>query len=639
MKKQKRNIKIDKIPMENSATTLISLIVTIIILLILVGICISLSMGKNGIIAKASKAVEEFKIIKIKEKIEIALLDLDTEKVAKGLTLTIEEALDRLKENQILEQINQEEKTGISEGYIIPFTYNENGKVVIGEIEKDGKIRIYYQLNPVGYTNHIIEITIKIANATVKQIKVPDTMKLKEGNTYMVNTNGSYQVEVLLETGELLEKEIVINTIDNLPPQSFTIKAENIEEGFIIKGETQDEQANQENASSGIKQYEYYVKKSDESTYTKYETNQIEKLTQGKYNAYMIAYDKAGNLRKSNEIIVTVKEIIKAKKIVANSDRYAIIDTQGRLRKENGLVENDLRFEQIANYNKAIMLINKEGELYVYGRESNGNLGFRNKDKIYDKVTKLSDSKLPAFQKVSINYNHGIGLDVEGNIWTWGENTSGQLGIGKEDNYSSNPKYYEPQKLELSTTFQDIGTGNRTSYAIDKEGNIWNWGNAILNGTNYNTYRLVPTKLEMGTKFKEISSGTYSNYAIDINDNLWSWGENDYGQLGIGIKTTQTQFEAKAVPFCKKVKKVKAGFESVSIIDEEGNIWTCGRNKDGYLGDGTTQDALSFILIEGEAQFVEVAQYTQFIWAIDTQGNIWGTNKGQKGFKKIEEIR
>lgn len=62
--------------------TLIALVVTIIILLILAGITIGTLLGENGIITRATKAREEYKIAEAKEKLSLVLLDAGIEKRA-----------------------------------------------------------------------------------------------------------------------------------------------------------------------------------------------------------------------------------------------------------------------------------------------------------------------------------------------------------------------------------------------------------------------------------------------------------------------------------------------------------------------------------------------------------------------------
>lgn len=75
--------------------------------------------------------------------------------------------------------------------------------------------------------------------------------------------------------------------------------------------------------------------------------------------------------------------------------------------------------------------------------------------------------------------------------------------------------------------------------AVDYEGNLWTWGNngsgQLGDGTTNN--RVVPQKIMNGTKFKKVYARCFSSLAIDINGNIWSWGNNGWAELGDGTTT------------------------------------------------------------------------------------------------------
>ncbi|WP_033498834.1 hypothetical protein, partial [Bifidobacterium coryneforme] len=62
----------------------------------------------------------------------------------------------------------------------------------------------------------------------------------------------------------------------------------------------------------------------------------------------------------------------------------------------------------------------------------------------------------------------------DGNIWTWGNNSKGQLGRTPDDNNPAD----KPGQAATPTgaTFIAISAGTDHSMAIDNEGNTWTWG-------------------------------------------------------------------------------------------------------------------------------------------------------------------
>ena len=282
---------------KNQGITLIALIITIIIMLILAGIVLNLTIGEHGIVKRAKQGGEEYKIAQIKEQVEEEILALDMDKVVKGETLTVEQALRGIEENGTFEEIDLDENIGIVDGYIIQLGYNEIGKVVILGMQKDSEIGLRVKRSTKEYTNQNVEvsITVKGMQGNIASIEVPTEFTKKADNVYEIGKNGTYKIKATLEDGQQIEKEIIIENIDKLAPKEFSINIEEkTEEGFTIAAQAQDQEANESNASSGIEKYEYYLTNSKNET-IKSETNIIRGITPDVYSIKVIAYDKANN--------------------------------------------------------------------------------------------------------------------------------------------------------------------------------------------------------------------------------------------------------------------------------------------------------------------------------------------------------
>ncbi len=86
-------------------------------------------------------------------------------------------------------------------------------------------------------------------------------MTKKEEGIYEVTSNGKYLIQAVLANGETIQRELEITTIDNLAPKAFTITVAQVEaKKIVIQGNTEDTEATQASACSGIEKYEYYVK-------------------------------------------------------------------------------------------------------------------------------------------------------------------------------------------------------------------------------------------------------------------------------------------------------------------------------------------------------------------------------------------
>ena len=320
-----------KNPTSNAAITLIALIITIIVLLILAGVTLNMVMGKNGIFGKANNAKNKSEVAQYEEELRMCVLELQTDAAANGTTFN----MDTIK-NKLVEKVKELENTteiefpteesetrleGTYKGY--EFYIDDKYAAHIGE--KSTGISLITSIDPSGWTQGPVIATITIkSNNGINKVE-PDEGSKNGNNEYIITKeniteNTSFEYTVTDGQGNTQTKTAVINTIDKNPPEDFTITAENTEEGLKITGTTTD-------AESGIDKYEYYVMKSTDSDYTKYDSNIITSLSNGTYDIKVIAYDKAGNQKvaelKSFEVKKEVKRTnISAQDIKNNPEGY-----------------------------------------------------------------------------------------------------------------------------------------------------------------------------------------------------------------------------------------------------------------------------------------------------------------------------
>ena len=79
--------------------TLVALVVTVIILLILASVTLSMLTGDNGIISKAREAKEKTEIAEWEERIDLAIIEVKSEKRNPSL----EDVIDKFYDNDIID--------------------------------------------------------------------------------------------------------------------------------------------------------------------------------------------------------------------------------------------------------------------------------------------------------------------------------------------------------------------------------------------------------------------------------------------------------------------------------------------------------------------------------------------------------
>jgi alpha-tubulin suppressor-like RCC1 family protein len=120
-----------------------------------------------------------------------------------------------------------------------------------------------------------------------------------------------------------------------------------------------------------------------------------------------------------------------------------------------------------------------------------------------------------------------------------GANDRGQLGIGSFDPQRNTPVKLEHFPPNTNTRITRVAAGRRHTLAIDSRGNLWAWGangNGQLGiGTTFDSPAPARVHFPNGTpRIMVIATGGDHSLAVDANGNLWAWGFDLRGQLGIG---------------------------------------------------------------------------------------------------------
>jgi alpha-tubulin suppressor-like RCC1 family protein len=286
-------------------------------------------------------------------------------------------------------------------------------------------------------------------------------------------------------------------------------------------------------------------------------------------------------------------------------------------------------FCQISNgVNQAFALaIDKNGRAWAWGVNGNGQLG--NNTVISQRTPVSVLGAVKTFCKVSVGGFHSLAIDKNGRLWAWGNNSNGQLG----NNTSANSVLTPVSVLGAVKTFCHIAGGNSQSVAIDKNGQAWGWGfnGSGQTGDGSATDRLTPVSVQGQKKtFCKIASGNGVTLSIDNYGRLWAWGFNGNAQIGDDStipKRTPTRV-CNNRTFCE----VKGANNHVLAIEKNGQVWAWGTNTSGQLASNYITCVLTPVSITGAVKtFCQInAQNTHSI-ALDKNGKIWTWGRNDSG--------
>jgi Regulator of chromosome condensation (RCC1) repeat len=301
------------------------------------------------------------------------------------------------------------------------------------------------------------------------------------------------------------------------------------------------------------------------------------------------------------------------------------------------------------------------------------------------------------------------GIDSTGALWTWGVNTIGQAGTG-----SASTTPVAPQKFGGATGFRSVVTSDDRGYAIDSKGDLWVWGRNDKGqlGLGNTSAVMVPTRIAgsrtmtvavgkdntfvlgmdgtlsvvgasqaglpansglaaqvitPGTKYRAVAASTTgavamidstgkltvvgnaypftpldggifisvtlgqtTGYAMGTDARVYVWGQGANGQLGLGgttSATTPTQLPGI------DVVAVSGGKTSAFVIDVSGKLYYFGKTPSGSVG-GTDLPQVNVptkLLAESRFRGIAANSTDTAVALLDTAGNLYGMGTTQPG--------
>jgi len=179
-----------------------------------------------------------------------------------------------------------------------------------------------------------------------------------------------------------------------------------------------------------------------------------------------------------------------------------------------------------------VLAVTENGELYSWGHGGYGQLGHTAVDKSIPALVSLGDMKVV---QVACGSYHSAALAANGEVYCWGSNNCGQLGTGSTSNQSVPKKI---AGLLGSKRVLSISCGQSFTIARTDEGELYSWGyngNGQL-GIGNTANQQTPCKVNIGCSkiMTKVLCGMAHVLAISDLGDLYSWGANSYGQIGVG---------------------------------------------------------------------------------------------------------
>uniref|UniRef100_A0AC11EDJ4 Uncharacterized protein n=1 Tax=Ovis aries TaxID=9940 RepID=A0AC11EDJ4_SHEEP len=224
-------------------------------------------------------------------------------------------------------------------------------------------------------------------------------------------------------------------------------------------------------------------------------------------------------------------------------------------------------------------------KLFMFGSNNWGQLGLGSKATV-NKPTCIKALKPEKVKFVACGRNHTLVLTGGGKVYATGGNNEGQLGLGDTDERSA---FHLISFFTSQHKIKQLSAGSNTSAALTEDGELFMWGDNSEGqiGLQNITNMCVPHQVTVGKPISWISCGYYHSAFVTTEGELYTFGEPESGKLGLPPKLLVNHKVPQLVPgISEKVIQVACGGGHTVVLTEKA-VYTFGLGQFGQLGLGT----------------------------------------------------
>uniref|UniRef100_A0A3B3DM69 RCC1-like domain-containing protein n=1 Tax=Oryzias melastigma TaxID=30732 RepID=A0A3B3DM69_ORYME len=181
--------------------------------------------------------------------------------------------------------------------------------------------------------------------------------------------------------------------------------------------------------------------------------------------------------------------------------------------------------------------------------------------------------------------NTSAALTASGKLFMWGDNSEGQIGLGKESQASS------PQEVGVGRPIRWVSCGYYHSAFVTVDGSLYTFGERDSGKLGLGTEQLSGHRLPQRVKsikeaVSQVACGGGHTVAL-TDDGVFTFGLGQFGQLGHGTFIFESRLPRLVEHFRKgRVCQVACGENHTAVITDGGLLYTFGDGRHGKLALG-----------------------------------------------------
>uniref|UniRef100_A0A3Q1IKG4 HECT domain-containing protein n=1 Tax=Anabas testudineus TaxID=64144 RepID=A0A3Q1IKG4_ANATE len=239
--------------------------------------------------------------------------------------------------------------------------------------------------------------------------------------------------------------------------------------------------------------------------------------------------------------------------------------------------------------NTAFLL--EDGTVYTCGCNDLGQLGHEKSRKKPEQVVALDAQIIVA---VSCGESHTLALNDKGQVFSWGLGSDGQLGLNNFEECIRVPRNI---KSLSDVQIAQVACGYWHSHALSRGEDIYSWGQNRYgqlglgtSGQSIATPQIIQSL--QGIPFAQISAGGAHSFALTVSGAVFGWGRNKFGQLGLN-DTNDRHFPTLLKSLrSQRVIYISCGEDHTAALTKL-SVFTFGAGGYGQLGHNSTNHEIN----------------------------------------------
>ena len=282
--------------------------------------------------------------------------------------------------------------------------------------------------------------------------------------------------------------------------------------------------------------------------------------------------------------------------------------------------------------------VRKNGTLWIWGYGYGQMAGEGDNEQWIPQQQILPEEEIAGFYEDE-NYGSKYALTAGGELYAWGSNAYGQLGISA--NAGTSTKNNTPAKVSISG-IKEFTVQNGTCAALTKEGKLYLWGRnqaGQLGNGSTGGYSYLPTAVLADKKVTEfqllfggkLCAAIVQGTASGVSKDLYTWGSYKGGSSGGSFYADETDLEPTLQAENIKgfltypdveytyLSTISDLFTQFAVVKKDGTLWEWLGTKEGKQREDFTETAGTVVCA---TYVVDGSVYRQHI-AVDSKGGLY----------------